>query len=72
MARKPSMADAIMPPGPPPIPTSPTVPIVQVTKLPAARPPSRVGRKGVAFWIDPAAARQFALWPRRRTALRRA
>jgi hypothetical protein len=57
MARKPSLADAIASPELPP----PAVPVVQVTKPVTARPPSRAGRKGVAFWVDPAAARQLRM-----------
>jgi hypothetical protein len=59
MARKPSMADAVVTAdGPPPAPVATVAPM---TKPPAVRPPSRVGRKGVAFWIDPVAARQLRI-----------
>jgi hypothetical protein len=51
MARKPSMADAV-PDRQPQI--DPIIPS-------AKRPPSRVGRKGVAFWIPPDAAKQLRL-----------
>lgn len=57
MARKASLADAIASPEPPP-----PAPSQPPAKTPAApRPPSREGRKGVAFWVDPAAARQLRL-----------
>jgi hypothetical protein len=60
MARKPSLSDAVTsrelapvpPPAPSPAPAAPA-PVAQ------ARPPSRAGRKGVAFWVDPDAGRQL-------------
>jgi hypothetical protein len=55
MARKPSLSDAVTSrdPAPVPPPPAPAAPAAQ------ARPPSRAGRKGVAFWVDPDAGRQL-------------
>jgi hypothetical protein len=56
MARKPSLADALVPPrGPAAPPQAP----VATAPGPAPRTASRQGKKGIAFWLDPAAWRQL-------------
>jgi hypothetical protein len=60
MARKPSLSEAVtardhglvQPPPAQPAKTTPTE---------RGRAPSRVGRKGVAFWVDPDAGRQLRI-----------
>jgi hypothetical protein len=62
MARRPSLADADAGPTRKPVAALAPAPVaapVPVAKPEARRAPSRVGRKGVAFWIDPDAARQL-------------
>ncbi len=59
MARKPSMADALVPPKAAPAVTADVPP-------PEARPQAdrasgRAGKKGIAFWVDPAASKQLAM-----------
>ncbi len=56
MARKPSMADAVAAPNRPPAPAE-----IPAAKSVAARAPSRAGRKGVAFWVEPEAGRQLRI-----------
>ena len=58
MSRKPSLAEAVT--SREPMLSSEPAPL-PLAKTPAARPPSRAGRKGVAFWVDPDAARQLRI-----------
>ena len=58
MARRPSMADALAP-SPPAQPAQPVVPVP--ASPPKGRPAAREGKKGIAFWVDPAAGKQLAL-----------
>jgi hypothetical protein len=47
------------PPRPPLVPVeSPTLPVSRPAAT-ATRTPARVGKKAVAFWVDPAAAKQL-------------
>jgi hypothetical protein len=60
MARKPSLSEAVTARDSgmgqaSPAPSAPATPAGQ------GRPPSRAGRKGVAFWVDPDAGRQLRI-----------
>jgi hypothetical protein len=60
MARKPSLSEAVTARDPGMGQAAPAPP-AKTTPAGQGRPPSRVGRKGVAFWVDPDAARQLRI-----------
>jgi hypothetical protein len=55
MARKPSMADAVLAPEPMPAPPQPP------KRIAKPRSPGREGKRGVAFWVSPEAAKQLRI-----------
>lgn len=61
MARKPSMADAFAPTAPAGIPMPEPRHPLSSPPPPPPRPKSggRAGKSGIAFWVDPDAARQL-------------
>jgi hypothetical protein len=60
MARKPSLSDAVTARDSG-IGRAPPALSAQATPAGQGRPASRVGRKGVAFWVDPDAGRQLRI-----------
>jgi hypothetical protein len=63
MARKPSLSEAVTArdPGIGQATPAPSAPPAKTAPAGQGRAASRVGRKGVAFWVEPAAGRQLRI-----------